>query len=299
MTKVLSLDIVKEIYKKRDKSSKKYDHGLVIVVGGSRLYTGSPLLSALSAMRAGADVAQIIAPERVADVAANFSPEIISLPLKGDHLEPNHLSELLALVRIGEDVSHGRVAVVIGGGIGRDEKTKKTVREFVKTCNAPLVIDADAIYAFEKQSESVLSAIIKKTNIIFTPHLYEFFILSGKNIKNLKEEERVLSVKETARALNATILLKGPIDYISDGGEIAINKESVPYMTAGGTGDILAGIVGALLSRSIAPFDAACCGAVMNTAAGKMVVKEKSDGLMAMDVVSKIPAVICKAQSKK
>ncbi len=292
MSTIITSKVLENIYKERNKSTKKYDYGLVIVIGGSNLYTGSPILSAMSALRTGADVVQIIAPERVSNTAANFSPDIISFPLEGEHLSLNHLSKLITLTRIAEDVSRGNLAVVIGGGIGRDEKTKELVREYVKKSLVPIVIDADGIYAFEKGGNFVFNHHEKNNNVIFTPHLYEFFILSGKNIENYKEKERELIVKETAKEIKATILLKGKIDYISDGQNVAKNKMSIPYMAKAGTGDVLAGIVGALLARRISAFDACCSGAILNTLAGSLTAKKKKEGMVALDLVENIPNVI-------
>ncbi len=292
MSEIVSPSIIKEVFDYKNTSAQKYDKGLVIVIGGSRLYTGSPTISALSALRTGADIAQIIAPQRVADIAASFSPEIISFPLEGDHLTLDHLPKLLSIVKSGEDVSHGNIAVVIGGGIGRDEKTKEAVRDFVQKSSVPVVIDADAIYAFEgPHGASFLKKEIKQP-VIFTPHIYEFFILSGKNIKNLHLTERLSAVKSAAQKIGATILVKGEIDYISDGVDAKINVISVPEMTAGGTGDVLAGIAGALLARKKNPFTAAAAAVVINTLAGVIVKNEKGEGLMATDVLEKIPCAV-------
>ncbi len=294
MLNINPTETIKRIYSVRNLSSRKYDHGLVIVIGGSKIYTGSPVLSALGSLRSGADVAQIIAPERVADIAAGFSPNIITFPMKGDHLSPEHLPEILSLVKIGEDVSHGKVAVVIGGGVGRDQKTKQTIRQFIEKTSVPVVIDADGIYAFEKGGSFVFNAQKDNNQIIFTPHLYEFFILSGKNTNNLSQEEIGSAVLETAKDIKATILLKGKMDYVSDGVELATNNINVPYMTTGGTGDVLAGIAGSLLARGCPSFIAGCGAAVINTLAGQVASKSKGEGLMATDVIKKIPFIIKK-----
>ncbi len=285
-------EVIKKFYRVRKKNSRKYDHGLVIVIGGSKIYTGSPVLSALGALRSGADIAQIIAPERVADIAASFTPDLITFPLKGDYLLPDHLLDLLALTRSGEDVSRGKIAVVIGGGIGRDEKTKETVREYVKKISVPVVVDADGIYAFEKRKEGATVSFAGNENIIFTPHSYEFYILTGKDVRSVPDGEKGAIVKEEAKKLGATILLKGETDFISDGIVLNENKISVPEMSVGGTGDVLAGIVGSLLARGASPIDAGTVGVSINCLAGKMVAEKKGESLLATDVVEKIYKVI-------
>ncbi len=285
-------EAIKKIYGERKKSSRKYDQGLVIVIGGSKIYTGSPVLSALGALRSGADIAQIIAPERVADIAASFTPDLITFPLKGDYLTPEHLLDLLSLTRSGEDVSRGKIAVVIGGGIGRDEKTKETVREYVKKISVPVVIDADGIYAFEERKEGVSVSFAGKDNIIFTPHSYEFYILTGKDVRSVPDDEKGLIVKEEAKKMETTILLKGETDFISDGSILNENKLSVPEMSVGGTGDVLAGITGSLLARGVRPVDAGTAAVSINCLAGKIAAEKKGDSLLATDVVEKIYKVI-------
>ncbi len=285
--KEITPEIIKDIYKEKDKKARKYDHGLVLVIGGSGVYTGSPVLSAMAAMRAGADIAQIIAPERAADVGASFSPDIITFPLPGNHLSKKHLGRLLALTRSAEDVSHGRLAVVLGGGIGREEETKGVVREYVKKAEVPMVIDADGIYAFEGKKPEV-----KENKILFTPHLYEFFVLTGKDVSTLSSDEKSQSVKAFAGYLSSTILLKGEFDHLSDGVGTEVNKMSVPHLTIGGTGDVLAGVAGTLLARGASPLEAGRGAAMINTLAGDLAAKEKGESILATDVIEKICKVI-------
>ncbi len=285
-------DIISEFYPKRDEDSRKYEHGLVIIIGGSRYYTGSPILSAMAALRAGADISHIIGPRRAADIAASYSPDLISFPIDSDHLSPSHLSDLLALTRSGRDVSKGKIAVVIGGGIGRDEETKSLVREYIKNVEVPIVVDADAIYAFEGKKEIIREYLSHNSNILFTPHLYEFFVLTGKSIHNVKYEERKFLVKQSAEDISANILLKGGIDIISDGESVKENDIKVPQLTVGGTGDVLAGIAGALMARGFSPLKAGEGPAVINTLAGEITAKEKGESVIATDLIDNIYKVI-------
>ena len=117
----VSKSILKDIYKKREGGSKKYDFGLLVVIGGSEFYSGSPALSALSAFRSGVDMVRIIAPKRPADIIASFKPDLASYPLDCSHLSKEHLSLLLSMTESARIVSHGKTAVVIGGGLGRSQ----------------------------------------------------------------------------------------------------------------------------------------------------------------------------------
>ncbi len=284
-------NLIKKIYGERKKNARKYDYGLVIVIGGSKAYTGSPVLSALSALRSGTDIAQVVAPEKVANIASSFI-NLIAFPLEGDHLMPEHLPELLTLTRSGEDVSQGKIAVVIGGGIGRDEETKQTVRDYVKKVSVPIVIDADGIYAFEKCEKNIGVDFSDNRNIILTPHLYEFYTLTGKDVRNVTSSERGLIVKEEAKKISATILLKGETDFISDGDVLKENNINVPEMTVGGTGDVLAGITGSLLAKGLRPTDAGEAAIIINCLAGKLAAEEKGESLLATDIIEKIYKVI-------
>jgi len=280
-------EIINQLYKERKGGVRKYDNGTVLVIGGSENYTGSPVLSAMAAMRAGADIAKVAAPWRAADVAAMSGPDMITFPFPGDHLSCKHLGKLVTLTKGAEEVSRGKLAVVLGGGMGREEGSKALVREYIKKVNVPVVVDADGIYAFEGKAPEV-----EESKILFTPHLYEFFILTGVNVNVLSPEEKAQAVKRAADRLSSTILLKGESDIVSSGSEVEVNKMSVPQMAIGGTGDVLAGIAGTLLARGFLPFDAAKGAAVINTLAGDLAVKEKGESIIAVDVIDKLHKVI-------
>ena len=282
-------DILKNIYKERPRDSKKYDFGLLIVIGGSDFYSGSPALSALAAFKTGVDMVRIIAPKRAADIIASFSPNLAAYPLEGKWLERKHLATLISITESAKEVSRGNMAVVIGGGIGRSEETKKAILEYLKQVQVPVVIDADAIHALGKKSE-----IVSGKNFLITPHTYEFFILTGKEVYKLPEEEKIKLVYQEAARLQTTILLKGAIDIISDGKEVALNRTGTPYMTVGGTGDTLAGIAGALLARGLSPFEAAEAAAYINGFSGELAGKKFGESLTATDLIDEISNVLPK-----
>ncbi len=279
--------ILKEIYKPRPAIGKKYDFGLLLIVGGSEFYSGSPALSALAAFRAGVDMVRIIAPKRAADIAASFKPDLAAYPLKGDWLTKEHLAILLSMTESAKAVSNGKTAVAIGGGAGRSAETQEVILEYLSQISVPAVIDADAIHALSKNPQ-----IISGKPFLITPHTYEFFVLTKREIYKLSEEEKIKAVKEEAARLQTTILLKGPIDIISDGKEVALSRTGSPLMAKGGTGDTLAGIAGALLSRGIAPFEAAQAAAFINGLAGEMAAKKLGESLMATDLIEAIPEII-------
>ncbi|MDP2930101.1 MAG: NAD(P)H-hydrate dehydratase [bacterium] len=282
-------DILKKVYQPRPAALavRKYDYGLLLVIGGSEFYSGSPALSSLAAFKAGVDMVRVIAPKRAADIVASFSPILAAYPLAGDWVGKDHLAILLSMAEAAKDVARGKAAVVIGGGIGRTEETKDAIIAFLTQNNLPAVIDADAIYALAKNPSA-----IKGENSLVTPNTFEFYILTGKEVYQLPDEEKIKIVQEEAAKLKATILLKGKIDIISDGHEVALNKTGSPYLSKGGTGDTLAGIAGALLARGVDCFTAAQAAAYINGLAGQIAVKKNGESIVATDLIEAITEAI-------
>jgi NAD(P)H-hydrate epimerase len=247
-----------------------------LVIGGSKLYTGAPILVAKAALASGCDLVTIVAPQRVSNTAAR-DPNLITYPLKGDYITKKHLSEIKKLTK-------GKSAVVVGNGLGRNKGTMNFVKSFVKKTNLPMVIDADALHAVKGKL---------KKNIILTPHAGEFFALTGIRAKNNTEERKKI-VKKAAKSFGCVIFLKGASDVISDGKRIAVDKEGNPYMTKGGTGDVLAGTAGSMLAQKIDPFDAACIAAHLTGVAGNNISKRKRQALLATDLFDEIAMILKK-----
>lgn len=283
----VTADILKNIYQERPTDARKYYFGLLLVIGGSEFYSGSPAFSALAAFRAGVDMVRIIAPKRAADIIASFSPNLAAYPLDGSHLEKKHLTTLITMTESAKLTSKGKTAVVVGGGTGRTKETQEAILEYLSHASIPAVIDADAIYAVGERPE-----VIMNQPFLITPNLYEFFILTGKQIRELTEEEKIKVVQEEAARLKTTILLKGKIDIISNGKDVAVNEISSSYLTKGGHGDTLAGICGALIARGVDLFSAAQAAAFINVRAGQLAEQSKKEGLLATDLIEAIPEVL-------
>ena len=286
MTEV-SKEILKNIYKPRPLGSRKYDFGLLVIIGGSDFYSGSPAMCAMSAFRAGVDMVRIIAPKRAADIIASFSPNLAAYPLEGKWLGKQHVATLISMTEGAKAVSNNKIAVVIGGGLGRSKETQEAVIEYLSQISVPVVVDADAIHAVAKNPEA-----FKGKNFLFTPHSYEFFILTGKEAAGKTDDERIKLAQEESARLQTTILLKGKADIISNGKEVVVNKTGNPYMTKGGTGDTLSGIAGALMARGVDCFTAGQAAAYINGKAGEIASQKKREGLLATDLIEAIPEVI-------
>jgi NAD(P)H-hydrate epimerase len=275
----VSKSFLKKIYLPRPEWSHKGNFGHVLVVGGSRKYSGSPAFAAIAAFRSGSDLVTIAAPERAANIIASFSPDMITEPLKGNYLNNSHLYQILEIAKSAD-------AVVIGGGIERRPETATLVHNLLKNVKVPCVIDADAIHAIAHSP-----AILSGRPFVLTPHQREFHTLTNHEV-GLELNQRTEAVKFFASRSRTTILLKGHIDIISDGERTFHNSTGNPNMTKGGTGDTLAGICGAILGMKFDPLTAACAAAYINGAAGDLAAKEKGPGMLASDLLEKIPLVI-------
>jgi len=263
--------------KPRKAESHKGDFGRLLVIGGNETFSGAPALVALAALRTGVDLAYVAAPEQTAYAISAISPDLITIKLKGKHL---NLANIATLKTYVETVN----AVALGPGLGLHSETREAVKamiNIIESVGKPLLLDADGLKAF--------SEFKRKLNVplVLTPHSGEYAILTGKKLPdNLKE--KALEVKKTAAQLNATILLKGPIDIISDGKRLKLNFTGNPGMTVGGTGDVLSGIVAALLAQKVDCFEAAAAGAFVNGAAGDFAFCNKGYHMVATDLLEHI-----------
>ncbi|MDP2641326.1 MAG: NAD(P)H-hydrate dehydratase [Candidatus Yanofskybacteria bacterium] len=284
----ITKDILKQIYTKRPENAHKYDYGLLVVIGGSEFYSGAPALAALAAQRAGVDMVRVIAPKRAADIIASFSPILAAYPLEDGKVHEGNVSTLLFLAEGAAHTAPGKSCAVIGEGMGRSEETQKAIRLFLEQTSLPVVIDSDAIHATAKQHPELVA----QKPFLFTPHAHEFLVLTGRDVREASLEERVKAVREAAQEFQTTILFKGPQDIISDGATTLVNETGNAYMTSGGTGDVLAGIAGALIARGESILTAAAGAAYICGAAGELASERMRDGLVATDVIEKIPDVI-------
>jgi len=267
--------------KPRPSESHKGDFGRLLVIGGSETFSGAPAYVALAALRAGVDLAYVAAPEKTAHAIASMSPDLITIKLEGTHLNVGNVSALKTHIEAAN-------AIALGPGLGLHSETREAVKaviEAVEGAAKPLLLDADGLKAFAEFKRKL------NVPLVLTPHAGEYAILTGKKLpEGLKE--KVSEVQKTAAELGAIILLKGPVDIISDEKRFKLNFTGNPGMTVGGTGDVLSGIVGAFLAQQIDPFEAAVAGAFVNGAAGDFVFEEKGYHMVPTDLIQRIPQVL-------
>jgi ADP-dependent NAD(P)H-hydrate dehydratase / NAD(P)H-hydrate epimerase len=246
----------------RRKKSHKGAGGEVLIIGGGP-YQGAPYLAGLGALRAGADIVRIASP------AFEPIPDLIYERLEGGHIGPEHTGRLIALAERAD-------AVVCGNGLGT--KSHEVVEAIAPHCKKA-VFDADAL-------RLPLPAAAGET--VYTPHAGEFARITGTALP----DDTVGRARAARKAgIHGTVVLKGHIDIITDGSRVRFNRTGDPAMTVGGTGDVLAGVCGALLCR-LPAFEAACISAYINGRAGSAAVAERGGGILASDVVDKIPSVL-------
>lgn len=260
----------------RKKGEHKGQNGRLLIIGGSSSYYGAPYLSSKGASYL-VDLVYLAMPEYSAKRITD--PDVILRPVEGRNFTEEHLGEVLKLAETAD-------AVVIGPGIGLAEETKRFVREFVRRCEKPMVIDADALKAVAED----LSVLEGKT-FVLTPHAGEFKVLFGETPEGSLEEKAKL-VTEKAGRVDGVVLLKGAYDIISDGKTWKYNKTGNRGMTTGGTGDVLAGLVGALLALGNEPLRAASVGAFLNGLAGDMVKEEFGENFTALELAKRVPKAV-------
>ena len=274
--------------KNRDSSSHKGNNGRLLVIGGSKDYSGAPAIAGMAAIGAGADLVYVASPQNAAEAIKSTSPDLIVKSLEGDKLSSKHSDEILSLV---DNVD----SVLIGPGAGIDEDTSKLFNILVTKIKKPIVLDADAL----KQVE--LSLIKNREDIILTPHIFEFksFFKVEDDLKLdidsydfSKVDGNITELQKIIRQIKGTVVVKGKYDLILSGNKFKINKSGNAGMTVGGTGDALAGISASLLSQGLSSFDSASLATFINGLAGDEAYNIKGNGFSATDLVSYIGSVI-------
>jgi NAD(P)H-hydrate epimerase len=257
----------------RDPTSHKGENGEVLVGGGGP-YTGAPSLSARAALRAGADLVRVACPETVAREVQGYSADLIVRELPGSRVGPAHVDRVA-------DLAAGSDVVVLGPGLGEGEGIREFVRRFLTDYDGCAVVDADAL--------RVVPDVDTDATLICTPHQGELAEMGGETATD--PDERATLVRSFAADLGHTLLVKGAVDVVSDGDAVRLNRTGNPGMTVGGTGDVLAGAVGALAAVTD-PFQAAVIGVYANGLAGDAAADAHGNGLVATDLPDRLPEAL-------
>ena len=279
MTEALSItqDFVKKHVAPRDQYSKKGDNGIVLVIGGSSLYHGAPLLASLSALRAGADLVYTAVPKIIVSAIRSYSPNVIALPMMDSSLTVGSTNRLIK----GLPKTPHAATVGMGMTISKTEALNSLVKK-LRENGTKLVLDASALIP------QVLSE-ITETDTIITPHPGEFKRIFNEDV-GASEKEIISMVSKMAIKYKIAIILKGWLNVIADeSGKVAAIRRSTPAMNVGGTGDVLAGLVAALYSRTNSSFDASALAVYFNGVAATIAAEKVGLHMMATDLIESIP----------
>ena len=277
-SKSLTPSMVKKYIPPRNLNSRKGDNGKVLVVGGSYMYHGAPILSSLAALRTGADLVYTAVPKVNAQASRAISPDLIVIPLADSKLTRGSVNKLLGQIPVGIDSA----AIGMGLAVENIEALKLLIKSLIER-DVRLSLDASAL-------RKEILPIIKGKNVVVTPHSGEFERIFGEKIPSNKKT-RISTLEKLAKKNSITILLKGQDDIITDGVMTLINSKKTPAMTVGGTGDVLSGIVASMLSRNRNVLESTASAAFLNGQAGKIIQKQFGTHMIASDLIDVLPLV--------
>jgi NAD(P)H-hydrate epimerase len=254
---------------KRKLDTHKGDYGKVFILAGSEGMLGAAVLCSRGALRVGAGLVYLSVPRNLRDVANLATPEVIIS---------------------NEDPAYSADAIAIGPGLGVRSRSARDLlyRLNLKKVKVPIVLDADGLNAFPGKLD---------LNLILTPHPGEMGRLLDLSTSEVQKKREKVALK-AAQLFNCIVVLKGQHTVIADkSGKVSVNKTGNPGMASAGMGDVLTGMIAGLAGQGIGSYDAAVWGVYLHGLAGDLAAKQKGEyGLIASDVVDKIPEAILQAQ---
>ena len=292
----VTADLVQEIVPPRRVSSKKGDNGIVLVIGGSGIYHGAPLLSTLAALRCGVDLVYTAVPKSNIVPTRSFSPNVMALPLPTDRFTTRSAKQLIKILPKKPDV----VAIGMGMAIEKPESLVYMVKE-LKKMGTKLLLDASALVP------EILEHI--SGNTVITPHPGEYKRLFQKenNYEDIIDtktttttiQERTSNVYKLARKYGITIILKGYDDIICNGAiekeqqqAMAVIRRTTPAMTVGGCGDVLSGVAAGLFAKIQDAFSASVAAVYLSGMAADLAYRRVGLHMVATDIIDELPNAI-------
>jgi NAD(P)H-hydrate epimerase len=264
---------------KRPADSNKGMYGYVLIVAGGRGMAGAAGLAGASALRSGAGLVRVATAAEVQPTVASFEPSYMTYPLESDReglirSEPakRDLPKLLERASV----------LAIGSGLGQSDEVRELVRWVLEAVKIPTLLDADALNALAGQTELLGDL---RHPVVITPHPGEFARLTGRTIAEIQADREGHAVA-LAQADHLVVVLKGHKTIVTDGARIYVNATGNPGMATGGTGDVLTGVIAALIAQKLAPFEAAQLGVYIHGLAGDIARDQNGEvGMIAGDLV--------------
>jgi NAD(P)H-hydrate epimerase len=265
----------------RKPNSHKGDFGRALLIGGSQGMAGAIALAGMAALRSGAGLVKLATPTSCQATVAGFEPSTMTIGLPADDF--GNLASW-SLPMLAQYVDEADV-VACGPGLGRSEQIIEIVTWLYRSVPKPLVVDADGLFALVQSSDAIENPGGPR---ILTPHAGEFSRLLGQ--AKIAPEDREPLARQFAQRSGAVVVLKGHRTIITDGKQLVLNTTGNPGMATGGTGDVLTGIITALVAQHLSPFDAAHLGVHVHGLAGDLAAAELGQvSMIASDLIQFLP----------
>lgn len=278
--RILDHNQVMQLLPARSVDAHKGSFGKILLLCGSRGYTGAAALAAMGALRSGAGLVYLAVPESIYAIEAVKLTEPVIYPVFDENgmYAPSSVEKILS-------IAQGKNAILIGSGMGQSEGTLAATKAVLENYPGPVVLDADGINVM-KAHKDVLRG--RPYPTILTPHPGEFQRFTGNY-----SDDRIAIASELAMELGVIVLFKGHKTVITDGVSCYINPTGNPGMATGGSGDVLSGIIVSLLGQGLKPLEAAACGAWLHGAAGDICASEIGQyGMIPSDMIQVLPRLL-------
>jgi NAD(P)H-hydrate epimerase len=262
---------------RRERNSTKFASGHVLVCGGSPGLTGAPSMACEAAMRAGAGYVTACVPQALMSI---FETRLLEVMTTG--LPPDGAADVVL------EMSERGGALVVGPGMGRMKDAEALARDLARRAKVALVLDADGLNAHAGRLEDLR---VRRAPTILTPHEGELGRLLGAGSDEIRAR-RLHHARDAARRSGAIVVLKGDDTLVAEpGGRVAVNPGATPALATAGTGDVLSGVLAAMLAKGMEPFAAACAGVHLHARAGRLAAERiGAEGVIASDVIAALPA---------
>ncbi len=265
---------------KRPKDSNKGMFGMVLALAGGRGSAGAAGLVGASALRSGAGLVRVLCPKEVQPTVASYEPCYMTYPVAEDQ---DGLAVLESSKKVLEKFLPHASVLAMGPGLGQSADLRELVSWVVESVEIPTILDADALNNLAGQTE-VLAKL--KRPLIVTPHPGEFSRLTGLSIAEIQADRETHAIAFAGQFENLILVLKGSETIVTDGTRLFVNTTGNPGMATGGSGDVLTGVIAAMIAQKLDPFDAACFGVYAHGLAGDIARDQNGDvGLIAGDIV--------------
>jgi ADP-dependent NAD(P)H-hydrate dehydratase len=272
----------------RPLDGNKGTFGKVLVVAGSRGMSGAAILCAGGALRGGAGLVQVAVPSEILPIVAAANPCYLTAPLPQDMNGQLSGAAYRELPRLAEASD----VVALGPGCGRGEGITAIASTFVATCRKPLVLDADGLNALAAHRDGLRGTRPGDRPLVLTPHPGEFARLVNADVSTVQANRQALAVRFAAEH-GVILALKGYQTLVTDGRRLYQNNSGNPGMATGGTGDVLTGLIAALLGQGLEPFGAAQLGVYLHGLAGDLARDALGEiSLIASDLLEYLPRAI-------